>query len=186
MPTISRPILIALVLSVVAAVGFYATQGGDDATEAAAPVIPTTAATDVGAEPPAGGDEAPGPRQHASADDDEQPSARKRPDGPSGSGIPAPVRRALGARKLVVLFFYERRAADDRATARAVAALRGQPNVAVFTDPIARIARYRGLIGELGISQAPAVVILGRGRTARVIEGYIDPATLAQDVADAR
>lgn len=186
MPTISRPILIALVLAVVAAVGFYATQGGDDATEAAAPAVPTTAATDVGAEPPAGDDETPGPRQHASADDDEQPSARKRSDGPSGSGIPAPVRRALGARKLVVLFFYERRAADDRATARAVAALRGQPNVAVFTDPIARIARYRGLIGELGISQAPAVVILGRGRTARVIEGYIDPATLAQDVADAR
>jgi hypothetical protein len=113
------------------------------------------------------------------------PAARNRPT-TRAAGVPAPVARALDARKRIVLFFYKPGSADDRATARAVAGLRGQRGLAVFTDPIGRLARYRGVIGELGISQAPAVVIVGRDRTARVIEGYVDPATLAQDVTDAR
>ena len=56
----------------------------------------------------------------------------------------------------------------------------------MFTDPIRRLARYRGLVGALGISQAPAIVIVGRDRRARVVEGYVDGASLAQDVADTR
>ncbi|MEX2023902.1 MAG: hypothetical protein WD993_02350 [Thermoleophilaceae bacterium] len=168
MPAISRPILIALVAAVVAAVAFYATQGGREATDAAAPGAPATTA------------------QSPPADKDSTSPVASRERRKLGKGVPAPVRRAIAARKLVVLFFYERGAADDRATARGVAALRGRRGVAVFSDPIARLAHYRGVIGELGISQAPAVVIVGRDRAARVIEGYIDPATLAQDVADAR
>lgn len=194
---ISRPLLIALVAAIVAVFGFYATQSMRNSTDASAPVIPTAPA-----EPPAG-DAADAPaasksgapttssaaRKPAatgkSAAARKPPAARKRPV-TRAAGVPVPVARALDARKRIVLFFYKPGSADDRATARAVADLRGQRGLAVFTDPIGRLARYRGVIGELGISQAPAVVIVGKDRTARVIEGYVDPATLAQDVTDAR
>jgi hypothetical protein len=162
---ISRPLLIALVAAVVAVIGFYATQGGDEPTDSAAPVIPAV----------------PAPRP---VEDDKAVDAPRKASRPVG--VPRAVQRAIRADRRVVLFFYKPGSADDRATARGVAALRGDRGVAVFTDPISRLARYRGLIGDLGISQAPAVVIVGRDREARVIEGYVDPASLAQDVADTR
>jgi hypothetical protein len=186
---ISRPILIALVAAVVAAVGFYATQGAreasDDApSEVASNPAPPAAVQDT---PPAKAkrDQAPAKEDRASASVAVERADRVRSRREAAAGIPLPVQRALDDRKLVILFFYKAGSADDRATGRSVAALRG-PRVAVFSDPVGRLAKYRGLIGQLGISQAPAVVIIRKDRTARVVEGYIDPATLAQDVADAR
>ncbi len=184
---ISRPLQIALVLAIVAVAGFYATQGGRDATDVEAPVIVTDAA------PPETKDarRATGDRQTAKLDrseraDGPRDAGRARRDASRPKGVPPEVRRAIRARKRVVLFFFKPGSADDRATARGVAALRGERGVAVFSDPIARLGRYRSLIGDLGISQAPAVVIVGRDRQARVVEGYVDPASLAQDVADTR
>jgi len=101
-------------------------------------------------------------------------------------GMPPAVARALDARKTVVIFFRGSGSADDRATARAVAGVRGDRGVVVFSDRIGRLGRYRAVVGDLGISQAPAVVIVDRSRSARVVQGYVDPATLAQDVADSR
>ena len=176
---ISRPVLIALVAAVVAAVGFYATQGSRNAADEPAPVVSTPAPP---AEPAAPKAEKPVKAEVASVAKRAERSRAKRE---ASAGIPRPVQRALDARKLVVLFFYKPGSADDQATARGVSALRSR-NVAVFTDPVDRLAKYRKLIGQLGISQAPAVVIVRRDRTARVVQGYIDPATLAQDVADAR
>jgi len=100
-------------------------------------------------------------------------------------GMPLSVSKALEARKTVVLFFRGSPSADDHATARAVAGLRGR-GVAVFSDRIGKLGRYRAVVGDLGISQAPAVVIVDRKRSARVVQGYVDPTTLAQDVADSR
>lgn len=181
---ISRPILIALIAAVVAAVGFYATQGGRDAADDSAEVAPLPATPPAKEEQAANG-KAPAKESRVAALSVTERAAASRRRREANAGVPVPVQRALTARKQVVLFFYKAGSADDRATARAVAALRG-PRVAVFTNPIGRLANYRKLIGQLGISQAPAVVIIGRNRTARVIEGYVDPATLAQDVADAR
>jgi hypothetical protein len=166
---VSRPLLIVLIVAVVGAMGFYATRAGQEPTEVAAPVVPPTSTPAQSSE-----------RQSAARAEGERSSRRR------SAGVPFEVERALDARRKVVLFFYKPWSADDRETARAVTALRGQRDVAVFTDPIDRLARYRGLIGTLGISQAPAVVIVGGDRSARVIEGYVDRATLAQDVADAR
>lgn len=211
---ISRPILIALIAAVLAVVGFYATQSMRNSTDAAAPVIatapsetpsgPADAPAKDKSRPPSKSsaaqktsarDQAPASRKSSATGEApatrkapaerKAPAARKRPV-PRIAGVPAPVARALAARQRIVLFFYKPGSADDRATARAVADLRGQRGLAVFTDPIGRLARYRGVIGELGISQAPAVVIIGKDRAARVIEGYVDPATLAQDVTDSR
>lgn len=175
---ISRPLLIALVAAVVAAVGFYATQGSRNAADDPAPVASTPAPPAEPAAPKA-------KETRTEVASIAKRAERSRAKREASAGVPRPVQRALDARKLVVLFFYKPGSADDQATARGVSALRSR-NVAVFTDPVDRLAKYRKLIGQLGISQAPAVVIIRKDRTARVVQGYIDPATLAQDVADAR
>jgi len=174
---ISRPVLIALIAAVVALCGFYATQGSRNAADSD-PVAEEVASTP-----------APKSVKPAKSEASQVAQQAKREVKPRRAeriaGVPAPVDRALRAHKLVVLFFYEPGSADDEGTARSVSTLRSR-DVAVFTAPVGRLAKYRGLVGELGISQAPAVVIVKKNRSARVIEGYIDPATLAQDVADAR
>lgn len=197
---VSRPILIVLVAAVLALAGFYATQGSRDASETVAPVVPAepaptaqkgaegpeavTAKSDASASRAANAKSAPSAaaaRKAAAA----KVTARRRARA-ERIGMPLAVARALRNRETVVLYFRGSPSADDRATARAVAGLRGQRGVAVFADRIGRLGRYRAVVGELGIAQAPAVVIVGRGRSARVVEGYVDPTTLAQDVADAR
>jgi chemotaxis protein histidine kinase CheA len=197
---ISRPLLIALAVAVLALAGFYATQGARNASESdsanvAAPVTPEPApepqavetrqqadASTAQTKPDANGakakaDKAEPPRSDARAKRDR---AKRAVSGP------AAARRAIRANKTVVLFFHGPESADETATAKAVAGLEGKRGVAVMKVPIERLNAYRDLIGQLGIAQAPAVVIVGRDRAARVIEGYIDPPTLAQDVADAR
>lgn len=176
MPVISRPLLIALAVAVVAVVGFYATQGARESSETVAPVAPVVPA-----------ETAPEPEDVAERGDaPEAPPAAGRRAREKRIGMPLPFARALRGRDTVVLFLRGSGSADERATARAVAGLRGQRGVTVFTDRIGKLGRYRAVVGELGITQAPTVVIVGRGRSARVVEGYIDPTTLAQDVADAR
>jgi hypothetical protein len=183
---ISRPLLIVLIVAVVGAVGFYATQGSRDAATAPSEVVtPAPPAAEKAATPTQTAQRTEPAKVKAAPEAKAKAAAKGADQAKASVGIPVRVERALDDRKQVVLFFYNPGSADDRATARAVAAVRG-PKVAVFTDPIGRLASYRKLIGELGISQAPAVVIVAKDRTARVVEGFVDPATLAQDVADAR
>ncbi len=85
-----------------------------------------------------------------------------------------------------MVLFFRQPAADDAATAAAVASVRGTKGVSVFTARITELARYRRIVSGLGISQAPAVVIVDRNRKARLLEGFIDPGTLDQQVKDAQ
>jgi hypothetical protein len=204
---ISRPLLIVLVAAVVALVGFYATQGAREGADSAgtdAPIAPVVPAEP--ADPPAAADqsrpdgsasagreanEAKAETKRQATDRSTADTAARKRDARRRAreqqiGMPLPFARALRGPDTVVLFLRGSGSADERATARAVAGLRGRRGVTVFTDRIGRLGRYRAVVGELGISQAPAVVIVGRGREARVVEGYVDPTTLAQDVADAR
>lgn len=100
-------------------------------------------------------------------------------------GIPPKVKRALDAKRTVVLFFRQR-GADDTATASAVASLRGMKRVSVFSDDISKLARYRRVIADLGVTQAPSVVIVDKDRTATLFEGFVDAGTLKQRARDAR
>jgi hypothetical protein len=199
---ISRPLQIVLAVAVLALVGFYATQGarqstGDEAAEVVTPPpAPDKASVGDSAKPEAAKPDAAkaesakpeaADREAATeARERRRERAERRREAAERRGMPRPVARALADRKIVVLFLRGAGSTDDRETGRAVAALRGQRGVAVFADRIGRLGRYRAVVGELGVSQAPAVVIVDRARSARVVEGYIDPATLAQDVADAR
>jgi hypothetical protein len=111
------------------------------------------------------------------------PAAKAKPS--AIKGVPPKVAAALGAHKTVVLFFRQP-GADDDATQSAVRSVKGGRHVAVFTDRITHLARYQRVIADLGISQAPAIVVVGRSRKATLIEGFVDPGSLKQRVKDAR
>lgn len=188
---ISRPILIVLVAAVLALVGFYATQGSRDSVDSA-PVVSTPSPSADKSESPtavAKVDESQAPAKRRGAQKAKTDSAKSAARGAQAKADrpvsgPVAVRRAIARHQRVVLFFGTPRGADDRATAVA-AALQRRAGVLVVLEPIGNLARYRKLIGGLGISQAPAVVIVGKDGAARLVEGYVDPATLAQEVADA-
>ena len=95
------------------------------------------------------------------------------------------MRRALIARRPLVLLFADDAGADDAAARRAVRSLRARrSDVAVFSDEIGEVGRYRDILAGLPISQVPAIVIVPRERRARLVEGFVDEASLRQDVAD--
>lgn len=104
----------------------------------------------------------------------------------AGEGLPAPVARGLARKDVVVILFSQSGASDDAATRRSVRALRGLRGVTVVSDRIEDIGRYRRVVSDLGIDQAPAVVIVGRDGKGSVVEGYTDAGSLAQQVEDAR
>ncbi|HET8822140.1 MAG TPA: hypothetical protein VFM57_11385 [Thermoleophilaceae bacterium] len=95
--------------------------------------------------------------------------------------------RAVADNKKVVIFFKNPRALDDQAVADAVRSLdRRTKSVVVLTDVVENVDRYDSLIENLGVNQAPAIVVIDRSAKASLIEGYVDAESLAQVVADAR
>jgi hypothetical protein len=102
----------------------------------------------------------------------------------AAAGLPASMAVALAKGQIVVLLLGDGKSADDRSTEDAVRALKGAKNVKVFTDRLSHLGSYRAIVGRVGVTQSPAVVIV-RGSEARVVEGYVDPETLRQQVIDA-
>jgi hypothetical protein len=95
--------------------------------------------------------------------------------------------RAVADNRKVVIFFENPRGFDDRAVERSVRALdRRTKSVVVLTDDVRNADRYESLLEDLGVNQAPAIVVIGRSGKASLIEGYIDADSLVQVVADAR
>jgi hypothetical protein len=95
--------------------------------------------------------------------------------------------RAVADNKKVVIFFENPKGFDDKAVARSVNALdRRTKSVVVLTDDVRNTDRYESLLEDLGVNQAPAIVVIGRSGKASLIEGYIDADSLVQVVADAR
>jgi hypothetical protein len=101
----------------------------------------------------------------------------------SGKGIPAPVARALDAKKVVVLLFWNRRAVDDRSVHNAVAGLSHHGGkVAVFDDRVGHLSNYTRITATAQVNQTPALVIIDRRGGAEVETGYLDRETIQQFV----
>jgi hypothetical protein len=95
--------------------------------------------------------------------------------------------RAVADNKKVVVFFQNPRALDDKAVAESVRSLdRRTKNVVVLTDDVRNSDRYGSLLEDLKVSQAPAIVVIGRSGKAELVEGYVDADSLVQVVADTR
>ncbi len=193
---LSRPVLIAVAGAVLAVAAFLATSASrqqaaapeSNAAELAARAKKANAASE---------DPAPAkPKKSEATAAPAKPEVKKTPAKAKATpakpavakvvGVPPSVKRALDKKRVVILFFRQPGSADDAAVAGAVSAQRGRKGVSVFTDSIARLARYRAVVGALGISQAPAVVIVGRSGEAQVIEGFVDKGSLTQQVVDSK
>jgi hypothetical protein len=95
--------------------------------------------------------------------------------------------RAVAQHKKVVLFFENPRALDDQAVADSVRLLdRRTKQIVVLTDDVRNADRYGTLLQDLRVTQAPAIVVIGRSGEAQLVEGYVDGPSLVQVVADTR
>jgi hypothetical protein len=168
-----RPAIIAAFGVLLLALTFVVTKAGDDVGSVTAPAGTDTSTTTTGTTPSDTGTTA-------------TPSKPAQPKVVASAGLPRDVARALDNGKVVVLFFYEPAGADDQATRAAVrSARRVKPaSVRVFQDVVANISDYRRVVGSLGISQTPAMVIVDRDRNAQIYEGYLDDGTIRQSVRD--
>jgi len=95
--------------------------------------------------------------------------------------------RAVADKRKVVIFFENHKGLDDRAVEQSVRSLdRRTKSVVVLTDDVRNVDLYGAMVEDLGVNQAPAIVVIGQSGKASLIEGYIDADSLVQVVADAR
>jgi hypothetical protein len=177
-----RPAILAALGVLVLAITFLVTKPGDDtgSISVSEPASTSTTATSANTTTTSATSTTPA----------KKPAKPKQPAVTAGAGLPSDVARALNSNKVVVLFFYEPAASDDQATRAAVRAVRsaggpGAGQVRLFQDVVARISDYRRVIGSLGISQSPAMVVIDRDRHAELLQGYLDSGTIKQTVRDA-
>ena len=108
------------------------------------------------------------------------------PPTPRVEDVPRAVSNALADRKVVVVLFTEQGGADDKATARsfsAVSQLGG--GVRTFRADISKLGRYAGIVADLGVTQAPSIVIVRPDlRAVPPVEGYVESQYLLQRVKD--
>ncbi len=96
------------------------------------------------------------------------------------------VLRALVARKVIVLLFYNPSGADDRAVRAELAAVpahRGR--VVKLSVPLSELSRYRMVTDAVSVNESPTLVLIDRKRAASTVVGFADRFEIAQRVADA-
>ena len=197
-----RPVMMALLgllLVSAALVATRATAGGDDAGE----VVPPPPSSLSAKKPKPSRDRTPSPDRADAAKPAPSPNhtpAKPRTDAsvvapkPSErstarkaakAGLSLRVARALGRGEVVVLLFTDRTSADGEAASEAVDSLKPKRGkLAVFRDRLEHLSNYRRIVDGVGVSQSPSIVIVDRKLGAQLIEGYVDPASLRQRVAD--
>lgn len=100
--------------------------------------------------------------------------------------VPKDVRRAIEARKIVVLGVFSHKGVDDRRVSKElpdVDKLHGR--VFVRSVPVKRISRYEAITRGANVSQTPSVVIVDFSLRATTLAGWVDAATIDQAVIDA-
>jgi hypothetical protein len=209
---VPRPVLLALLGLALCAAAFLATRGAQEPsgeitvapTPAPAPAAPAQKPAQNKAEPaakPKKSEAAPAPKpaeQNQARTEAERALEGAEMVARTSSGQPKPapaergthqtavdVTRALGKGDVVVFFFTHHGAADDQQTRQAVETLQDQKDVLVVKAGLEDLADYRPVLAGAGVSQVPSIVIVHADTPARLIEGYVDPGTLHQAVADA-
>jgi hypothetical protein len=99
---------------------------------------------------------------------------------------PGRAARAVRQHKKVVILFTNKRGLDDRALGPVIRDVDRRTKALVLSDPVDAVDRYGKLVQDLGVSETPSIVIIDSKGKAKLIEGYVDSATLTQAVADAR
>jgi hypothetical protein len=114
------------------------------------------------------------------------PAAAKTSDAET-AGLPLPVAKAVAEKKILVMLFWNPKAADDRAVRREMRSVgsRHRKDVFVHIADVKNISRYAPVTRGANVEQSPSVVVVGRDRQATLLEGYSDRETIRQAVYDA-
>jgi hypothetical protein len=164
-----RPALLAII-GVVAVAGlfFVSRRGGEEA-------VPVTPAPSESATPSSSSPDATAPE-----------SAPPKESVTGSQGLPAPVAKALDAKKTVVILFWNKSGVDDRSVKKSVDRLstRGG-DIAKFTDTVKGLSRYTRITSAASVTSTPSVVVVNRRGQAEVLAGYNDYQTLNQFVSNA-
>jgi hypothetical protein len=100
--------------------------------------------------------------------------------------LPVSVLKAIADHKVMVLLFWNRESADDRAVRRE---LRGvdewDGEVVVKAAPIKQVSRFGRITRGADVNQSPTVVVVDRKLKAEALVGYVDRQTIDQAVVDA-
>ena len=135
----------------------------------------------VGETPQAAADTAPAtsaPRATPAATPAKPAAALPRRDGA--------VLRDIRAGKVVVMLFWNAKAADDIATRGVIRDLdRRGGKVAVHVVPISRVGQYPSITAGAKITQSPTTLVIDRKQRTRVIAGLSEERELSQAVGDA-
>jgi hypothetical protein len=108
-----------------------------------------------------------------------------------GPGLPKHVISAWKGGDTVVLFVARQGGIDDRLVRNSVRSLSADPGVSVFVTRANRVARYSRITQGVGVSQAPALVVVRPKRVsgsvpeAQVSYGFRDAQGVVQAVHDA-
>jgi len=175
--SLPRPLLLGVVGAAAVLALLFATRHGSESSPATPAPSQTQAPGKTGThakpstEPKKGSGGASSPAQQASV---------------SKLTLPAPVKEALGAHKVVVLLFWNPRGSDDRSVKQAFDSVsRHGGAVAKFTDSLGNLARYTRVTVSQGVTQTPTVVVVDRQGKGHSLTGLQDSATVDQLVVDA-
>jgi hypothetical protein len=112
---------------------------------------------------------------------------------PADQPLPEAVGEAYENGETVALLVYRPGGIDDQKVAEAASVLGSMSGVAYFSTPVDKVARYSAITGPLGLSGAPALIVVrpralngGGSATAPVDYGFQSAADIRQDVVDAR
>lgn len=110
---------------------------------------------------------------------------------PAGTKLPHRLEAAYARGDTIALLVYRRGGIDDRAVKAASSVLETMPKVAFFKTSTTKVARYSAITGPLGVSGAPALIVIRarshKGETtapATVTYGFQGPAEVRQAVID--
>ena len=109
-------------------------------------------------------------------------------------GLPRDIARALDNRQVFAVGVFDtketrwaRMAADDRRVRRELSkANRYDGKVVVTQSSLGKLNKLGAIVGDLGVSQTPSVVVVDRNRKAVVLTGFVERNTINQAIADAR
>jgi hypothetical protein len=156
------------------------------ASSAAAPPAATAVAPSSGGALPAPGSASTVPAAPPTTSGSVSPDALV-----PGPGLPKPFISAWKRGDTAVLLVVRQGGIDDRLVRSSVRSLSGEPNVSVFVTRANRVARYSRITQGVGVSQAPALVVVrpkrlsGPAPEAQVAYGFRDAQGVVQAVHDA-
>jgi hypothetical protein len=109
-------------------------------------------------------------------------------------GLPKKVTAALNDRKVLVVGVFDtketrwaRMASDDRRVRRELdKANRYKGRVVVAQSSLGDLSKLNAVVGNVGVTQSPSVVVVDRNRVATVLTGFVEVNTINQAIADAR